>query len=154
MQIGATSVTTTGTYIVNCSFVRDVADGQQYGIKSFGADGTKIEGCFFSTSCKDAGIWVGTNGVINPVNTFIRDCKFVGCPKALLNAASAHHTIFEECLVIDDTSDRPDTVDVPIDNAGGVNLIAINNFWEFSEANAITGAGDHLMVNNFELAAT
>jgi hypothetical protein len=151
---GGGAVTTTGTKILNCSFVRDVADGEKYGIESFGADGTLIAGCFFSTSCKDAGIWVGTNGVINPVNTIIRNCKFIGSPIALLNAASAHTTIFENNTVVDDTSDRPDTVDVPISNTGGLNLIATNNYWEFSEANAITGAGDHLMVNNFQLAAT
>lgn len=151
---GGGAVDTVGTHILNCNFVRNIADGEKYGIQSFGADATWIEGCFFGTSCKNAGIWVGTNGVINPVNTFIKNCIFVGCPIALLNEASAHVTIFEGNIVVDDTSDRPDSVDVPISNTGGVNLIAINNFWEFSEANAITGAGDHLMVNNFQLAAT
>lgn len=151
---GGGAVTTTGTHIVNCSLVRDVDDGQKYGIESFGADGTLIEGCFFSTSCLTAGIWIGTNGVINPVQTVIRNCRFSGVPIALLNAATAEDTVFDRCIVMDDTSDRPGAVSVPISNTGGLNLIAINNFWEFSEANAITGAGDHLMVNNFELAAT
>lgn len=151
---GGAATTVTGTNIQNCNFIRDIDDGSLYGIESFGADGTLIEGCFFSTSCKTAGIWVGTNGVINPVHTEIVNCRFSGTPKALINAATAEDTIFKNNYVIDDTTDRPGAVTVPIDNAGGLNLIAMWNFWEFSEANAITGAGDHLMVENYQLAAT
>ncbi len=150
---GGAATTVTGTAVINCSFVRDVADGELYGIESFGADGTLIKGCFFSTSCKTAGIWIGTNGVINPVHTEIIGCRFVGTETGIINAASSHGTIVKDCYFIDDTTDRPDTITLPINNAGGLNLIAMWNFWEFSEANAITG-GDHLMVENYQLAAT
>lgn len=151
---GGGAVTTTGTLIKNCSFIRDQQQAEKYGIESFGGDGTLIEGCFFSTSVLTAGIWVGTNGVINPVHTEIVDCRFVGTETGILNAATAHGTIVKGCYFVDDTSDRSDTITVPISNTGGQNLIAMWNFWEFSEANAITGGGDHLMVQNYQLAAT
>ena len=144
----------TGNAFINCSFIRDVDDGSLGGLDTMGGDGTLISGCEFHTSCKDWGIRVRTNGVGNPVQTVIEDCKFSGTPIALLNAATAEDTIFRNNVIIDDTSDRPGTVTVPISNTGGLNLIAYWNFWEFSEANAITGAGDHLMVENYQLAAT
>lgn len=144
----------TGNAIINCSFVRDVDNGSLGGIDTMGGDGTLIKECEFHTSSKDWGIRVRTNGVTNPVQTVIEDCKFSGVPIALLNAATAEDTIFRRNVVIDDTSDRPGTVTVPISNTGGLNLIAYHNFWEFSEINAITGAGDHLMVENYQLAAT
>lgn len=144
----------TGNAFINCSFIRDQDDGSLGGLDTMGGDGTLIRDCIFHTSCKDWGIRVRTNGVTNPVQTMIEGCKFSGVPIALLNAATAEDTIFRNNVVIDDTSDRPGTVTVPISNTGGLNLIAMWNFWEFSEAAAITGAGDHLMVENYQLAAT
>ena len=144
----------TGNAFINCSFIRDIDDGSLGGLDTMGGDGTLISGCEFHTSSKDWGIRVRTNGVTNPVQTVIENCKFSGVPIALLNAATAEDTIFRNCVVMDDTSDRPGAVSVPISNTGGLNLIAYWNFWEFSEANAITGAGDHLMVENYQLAAT
>jgi len=140
-----------GNYIKNCSFVRDVFHGQLYGIRSYDADGLKIEGCFFSTSCLTAGIWIGTNGVINPVNGKIIGCTFIGTETGIIIGPSAHTTLIKDNIFVDDTSDRDDAITLPVDNTGGVNTIYIGNYAEFTEGNQMTG-GDSLRIGNQQLA--
>lgn len=109
---GGGAVTTTGTKVLNCSFVRDVDNGSLYGILDMGADGTLIDGCFFSTSCKDAGVYIYTNGVINPVNSIVSNCRFVGCPIGV-SIASGSGSV-EGCFFMSDYSDRPGTMATPV----------------------------------------
>ncbi len=142
----------TGSIFINCSWVRDVNNGSLGGLDVVCAEGPDIIGCRFSTSCKDYGIQIRTNGVINPVGVRMVDCRFVGIPTCI-DINNGSEAIIQHCLFIDDMTDRVGAVTVPIANEGN-NTIAIENHWEFSEENAITGNGDHLMVNNFQLAAT
>ncbi len=144
----------TGTKIVDCSIVRDVADGEDGGILNYGADYTLIYGCSFSTSCKDYGISVLTNGVINPVNTIIRYCDFVGTPVGVIIGATAHNTLLEHNIFRDDSTDRPDTITTPVTNAGdATSTVCIDNYWAFSDADAVTGNAA-MMINNHQLAST
>jgi hypothetical protein len=142
----------TGNKLVNCSFVRDVADGCIGGLLVACAEGPEVVGCRFSTSNKDYGIKIKSNGVINPVGVWIKDCKFIGTETGIDKDAGSD-IIVEHCLFIDDTTDRADTITTPITSEGN-QLIAIDNYWEFSDANAITGGGDHLNINNNTLAKT
>lgn len=137
---------------VNCSFVRDVADGEIGGLDIASNEGPIVENCRFSTSCKTFGIRIRSNGVTNPVGVQIKDCKFVGTETGVIKSAGSD-CIIEHCLFIDDTTDRADTITTPVTNEGN-QLILIDNYWEFSDANAITGGGDHLNINNNVLAKT
>ena len=137
---------------VNCSFIRDVADGELGGLDIASNEGPIIENCRFSTSCKTFGIRIRSNGVTNPVGVQIKDCKFVGTETGIIKSAGSD-CIVEHCLFIDDTTDRADTITTPVTNEGN-QLILIDNYWEFSDANAITGNGDHLNINNNTLAKT
>lgn len=137
---------------VNCSFIRDVADGELGGLDIASNEGPIVEDCRFSTSCKTFGIRIRTNGVTNPVGVHIKDCKFVGTETGIIKAAGSD-CIVQHCLFIDDTTDRADAITTPITSEGN-QLIAIENYWEFSDANAITGNGDHLNINNNTLAKT
>jgi hypothetical protein len=143
-----------GNAIINCSMVRDVADGSLSGIRSYGADYTLIDGCSFSTSQKDTGVEVLTNGVVNPVNTIIRNCDFVGTPVGINVGATAHNTMIRNNMFRDDSSDRADTITTPVTNSGTASsTVCIENHWAFSDANAVTG-NQAMMINNFQLAAT
>jgi len=137
---------------INCSFVRDTADGELGGIDVASNEGPIIENCRFSTSCKTFGVRIRTNGVTNPVGVQIKDCKFVGTETGIIKSAGSD-CVVEHCLFIDDTTDRADTITTPVTSEGN-QLILIDNYWEFSDANAITGAGDHLNINNNTLAKT
>ena len=137
---------------VNCSFIRGVADGELGGLDIASNEGPIVEGCRFSTSCKDFGIRIRSNGNTNPVGVQIKDCKFVGTETGVIKVAGSD-CIIEHCLFIDDTTDRADAITTPVTNEGN-QLILIDNYWEFSDANAITGNGDHLNINNNTLAKT
>ena len=159
MQIGSAAgdyggavVSNNGNKIINNSFVRNAADGSIGGILVACAEGLEIIGCRFSTSCKDYGIKIKSNGDYNPVGVWIKDCKFIGTETGIEKTAGSD-VIVEHCLFIDDTTDRADTITTPITNEGN-QLIAIDNYWEFSDADAITGNGDHLNINNNTLAKT
>jgi hypothetical protein len=129
----------TGNAFINCGFVRDVADGELCGIDDLGADGTLIDSCFFSTSCKDMGVRSRTNGVINPVNLVVRNCRFVGTPTGIAIQAG-HNALLDSNSFFDDTSDRPDVVDTPI-VITATSAMCINNYGMTTKANLITGAG-------------
>lgn len=129
----------TGNSYINCSFVRDVADGELCGIDDLGADGTLIEGCFFSTSCKTHGIRSRTNGVINPVNLIVRNCTFVGTPTGV-EIQAGHNALIDSNVFWDDTSDRPDVVDTPI-VITATSAMCVNNYAMTNKADLITGAG-------------
>ena len=103
----------TGNKFLNCSFIRDVADGELCGIDDLGADGTLIDGCFFSTSCKTHGVRSRTNGVINPVNLVVQNSRFVGTPIGV-EIQAGHNALIDSCHFLDDTSDRPDVCDYPV----------------------------------------
>jgi hypothetical protein len=151
---GPTASAPTGNAIIDCSIVRDVADGELSGIRSYGADYTLIDGCSFSTSCLESGVEVLTNGVVNPVNTIIRNCDFVGTPVGIKIGATAHNTLIQDNIFRDDSSDRADTITTPVTNAGTASsTVCIGNYWAFSDANAVTG-NQAMMKGNFQLAAT
>ena len=148
LQIGDLAVSTTGTKIVNCNFVRDVADGQLGGILDYGADGTLIAGCYFSTSCLTYGIRSLTNGVINPVNLQVHGCRFVGTPTGIQQDAG-HNALYTWNMFHDDTSDRDDTCDTPI-VIEATSGICFRNFSQgTNKAGIITGGGTILDVGNF-----
>ncbi len=149
---GGVASSPTGSVFKDCAWVRDVDNGSLGGLDVVCAEGPDILNCRFSTSCKDYGIQIRTNGVINPVGVRMVDCRFVGIPTGI-DINNGSEAIVQRCLFIDDMTDRSGSITVPIANEGN-NTIAIENHWEFSEANAITGGGDHLMINNFQLAAT
>lgn len=141
-----------GNLLMGCSFVRDVDDGSLGGLDVASNEGPYISNCRFSTSCMDYGIRIRSNGVTNPVGVRIVNGRFVGVPTGV-DIVAGSDAIIEHNIFIDDMTDRSGAVTVPIANEGN-NTIAVENYWEFSEANAITGNGDHLMINNFQLAAT
>ena len=137
----------TGNAFINCSFVRDTADGELCGIDDLGADGTLIDGCFFSTSCKTHGIRSRTNGVVNPVNLVVRNCRFVGTPIGV-EIQAGHNALIESNLFLDDTSDRADVVDYPI-VITATSGICYNNFSMLTKAAIVTGAGTITDVGNY-----
>lgn len=139
LSIGASGVGVYGNRIVNCSFIRDVNDGALYGIADYGADGTLIEDCFFSTSCKTAGVYILSNGVINPVNPVVRNCRFVGCPAGIIQNAG-HNGLYENNVFESDTSDRPGTMGTPI-VINATSAMCKNNYALTNKANLVTGAG-------------
>jgi hypothetical protein len=136
---GPTASAPTGNAFINCNFVRDVADGELGGIDDLGADGTLIDGCFFSTSCKDWGVRIRSNGVVNPVNPVIRNSRFVGTPTGVQQDAG-HNSLIQSNSFFDDTSDRADVVDTPI-VITATSSMCINNYAMTTKANLITGAG-------------
>lgn len=139
--------------IINCNFVRDREDGSLGGVDVASNEGPYIIGCRFGTSQKDFGVRIRSNGHTNPVGVRIEECHFVGTETGI-NSVAGHSTFIRHNFFYDDTTDRDDTITTPIVNSGGQNLIAIENYWEFSDANAITGGGDHLNINNNTLAKT
>lgn len=148
IQNGTTGAggTVYGNKFINCSFVRDVADGEEGGILDYGADGTLIEGCFFSTSCKDYGVRSKTNGVINPVNLAVKNCTFIGTPIGV-DMLQGHNALIAHNGFWDDTSDRPDVVDTPIVIGG--TAMCFSNYGMTTIANLITGSGTINDINNF-----
>ena len=142
----------TGSLFRNCAWVRDVNNGSLGGLDVVCNEGPDLIGCRFSTSCKDWGIRIRTNGVTNPVGVRIVDGRFVGTPIGV-QSLNGSETIVQHNIFIDDMTDRAGAISTPITNEGN-NLIAIENYWEFSDANAITGNGDHLNINNHTLAKT
>jgi len=143
---GPTVSAPTGNAFINCSFVRDTADGELCGIDDLGADGTLIDGCFFSTSCKDMGIRSRSNGVLNPVNLVVRDCRFVGTPIGV-HIQMGHNALIDSNSFFDDTSDRADTVDYPIVIAG--TAMCMNNYAMTNKAGIVTGAGTINDIGNY-----
>jgi len=140
--------TVVGNAVIGCSFIRDVADGSLGGILDYQADGSLIEGCFFSTSCKDYGVRYATNGVINPVNPVAQFNRIVGAPTGFQQDAG-HNAFYYNNFFFDDTSDRADTCDTPIviDATSGQ---AWNNYAQgVAAANVVTGNGTILEVRNW-----
>jgi hypothetical protein len=143
-----TAIAPTGTAIINCAAIRDIADGCDGGILDYGADGTLIDGCFFSTSCKTYGVKVATNGVINPVNPIVRNSRFVGTPTGILQAAG-HNGLYYDNRFMDDTSDRPDTCDTPIVITASSAQCWNNWAQGVNAADVVTGAGTYSEIRNW-----
>lgn len=137
----------TGNSFINCSFVRDAADGELVGLDDLGGDGTLVDGCFFSTSCKTHGIRSRTNGVTNPVNLVVRNCTFVGTPTGV-EIQAGHNALIDSNSFWDDTSDRPDVVDTPI-VITATSAMCVNNYGMTTKANLITGAGTINDIGNY-----
>ncbi len=146
IQNGTTGAggTTYGNAFINVSFVRDVADGQLGGILDYGADGFLADGCFFSTSCKEFGIRHKTNGVINPVNPVVRNCRFVGTPIGVDNLNAHNLQLGPGNWFMDDTSDRADTCDYPLDGAVGSSTHCGGNFTTTTTSELTAGYGGTL----------
>jgi len=150
--LNAGYVNVTGNRYLKCSFVRNVDNGSLGGLDIASSEGPDIFGCRFSTSQKDWAIRIRSNGHTNPVGVNIKDAMFVGMPIGVQIVAGSDN-IVQHCIFMDDMTDRAGAISTPITNEGN-NLIAIENYWEFDDANSITGNGDHLNINNFQLAKT
>lgn len=149
IQNGALANASYGNSFINCCAARDVADGEIGGLLDYCAASTLVRDCFFSISCKDYGVKVTTDGVINPVDAQYINNRFVGTSIGILIGAG-HNTFIHENWFYDDTSDVADTITTAVEN-NGTNSIFTENYWEFSDANAVTvNAGT--MVNNHQLA--
>ena len=136
---------------INCNFIRDVADGAIGGLQCKSNEGPVIQGCTFSTSCMDYGVQIGTNGVTNPVNVIIEGCRFTGTPIGV-DANAGHNAIVRDCVFMDDTTDRADTIDLPVDCNGSTNTAVYNCYSEFSNADISDNGTSPLAINNFHLA--
>jgi len=136
----------TGNAFINCSFVRDTDNGELCGIDDMGGDGTLIDGCFFSTSCYTHGIRSRSNGVTNPVNLVVRNCRFVGCPIGV-EIQAGHNAQILDSIFLSDSSDRPGTMATPVvitATSGYVSgCTALTN-----KAGIVTGAGTIVDVGN------
>ncbi len=134
--------------LVNCKFTKDAADSSLYGIEDLGNAYTEIIGCEFTISCKTAGIrlYSATN---NSLQIKIQDCVFYGIPTGVLIDAAAHMTLIKDCLFLDDSSDTPDTVDTPILNNSGQDIIVDRCASRLSTANLVTGNGNSLQFDLF-----
>jgi hypothetical protein len=149
---GGTLAHATGVKLIDCSFVRNVNNASLGGLDVVNSEGPDIIRCNFSTSCKDFGIRIRTNGNTNPVGVHMNDCRFVGTPIGV-DINNGSDAIIQHCIFMDDMTDRVGAISTPITNEGN-NTIVIENYWEFSKENAITGNGDHLNINNFTLSET
>ena len=109
----------------NCFWPRDVADAYTYAIEDLSNEGTKISKCYFSQSAATAIIKIASNGVVNPVNTFIEDCKFLGGPTGVHQTAG-HNTIITRNIFMDTTDDRAETMDAPC-NIAATSALMFNN---------------------------
>lgn len=137
--------------LVNCNFIRDVADGEIGGLDCVSNEGPIVENCTFSTSCKDFGVRIRSNGVTNPVNVGIHNSRFTGTPIAV-DANAGHNAIVKDCVIMDDTTDRPDTIDLPVDCNGSTNTAVMGCYSEFSNADISDNGSSPLAINNFFLA--
>lgn len=138
----------TGTKILNCAFTKEPEDGQIGGILDYDIAGSLIDGCTFSTSCKDYGIKIASNGVVNPIDNIVRNCKFTGVPTGILQAAG-HNALYHDNRFMDDTSDTADTCDTPIviDATSGQ---AWDNWAQgVDAADAVTGTGTISEIRNW-----
>lgn len=145
---GVVAIAPTGNKFINVSCVRDVADGSLGGILDYGGDGTLIDGCFFSTSCKNYGVRIASNGVVNPVNPIVRNSRFIGTPSGIVQAAG-HNGLYHDNRFMDDTSDRADTCDTPI-VITATSGQAWNNWAQgVNAADVVTGAGVTSEIRNW-----
>lgn len=138
----------TGNKFLGLSFIRDVADGSLGGMLDYGGDGTLVDGCFFSTSCKDYGIRSASNGDTNPVNLVVRNSRFIGTPTGILQAAG-HNGMYYGNIFMDDTSDRDDTCDTPI-VINATSGMAWDNWAQgVNAADVVTGTGTISEIRNW-----
>lgn len=110
----------------DCFWVRDVADAYTFGVEDLSNEGSRYLRCYFSQSAKTAGIRIASNGVTNPVNNWIEECKFVGTPVGISQGAG-HNTIIKANWFVDASDDRPDTIDNPL-NIVATSAFATGNF--------------------------
>jgi hypothetical protein len=122
VTVGTSGVTgPSNNAFIGCFFPRDVADAYTYAIEDYGNEGMLVENCYFSQSAKTGGILIATNGVVNPVNDWIINNKFVGTPVGVHQTAG-HNTVITKNWFYDASDDRPDTIDNPI------NVVATSAF--------------------------
>ena len=130
--------------IVNCSFVRDTADGELGGVDCVSNEGPYILGCRFSTSCKDWGVRVRSNGSTNPVGVWIQDCHFVGTPTGI-ELVAGHNIFIDRNFFYDDSTDRDDTTDIPLNGGGIGRTMATDNFFEGSSGDFVQGTDTNIV---------
>ena len=138
----------TGTKVIDCAITKEIEDGQIGGILDYDIAGSLIDGVTFSTSCKDYAIKIASNGVVNPIDNIVRNCKVTGVPTGILQAAG-HNAVYYDNRFMDDTSDTADTCDFPIviDATSGQ---AWNNFAQgVLAADVVTGTGTIVEVRNW-----
>jgi len=148
LSLGVNGTASFGNKAVGCSFIRDVDDGSLGGVLDLGEDGSVIEGCFFSTSCKDYGIRTASNGLTNPVNPVYKFNRFVGCPAGIVQDAG-HDVFCHGNWFMDDTSDRPGTMATPIVCNATSNYSSSNWSMSTNKAGIVTGAGTIAEAGNY-----
>ena len=122
-----------------CFWPRDVADAYTYSLEDLSNEGMIAKNCYFSQSAKTAGVRINTNGVVNPVNSGVLNCTFVGTPTGVSQAAG-HNTKIAHNMFFDATDDRPDVVDTPI-VIEATSAFCWNNAGMTTKADLITGGG-------------
>ena len=138
-----------GNVIRECSFIRDVQAGSLGGIDDVCNEATWILDCLFHTSCKDWGVRHRTNGDTNPVNSKVRGSQFIGVPTGI-QVDQCHNLLIDHNFFFDDTSDRADTTDKPVNVGGaGFRVMVTDNYFEGSAADMVQGdETDVIEVNN------
>lgn len=127
VTVGTSGVTgPSNNAFFGCFFPRDVADAYTYAIEDYGNEGVRIERCYFSQSAKSGGILIASNGVVNPVNDWIFNNKFVGTPIGIHQTAG-HNTLITGNWFVDASDDRADTIDNPL-NIVATSAFATGNF--------------------------
>lgn len=125
-----------------CFFPRDVQNAYTFAINDLSNEGTVIKNSYFSQSCKTAAVSINTNGVVNPVNNIVENCKFVGTEVGIYQGAG-HNTLIKGNWFVDATDDRPNTVVNPLNivatsaHATG-NFAPNNSLAEFDAGSATT----------------
>jgi hypothetical protein len=146
VTVGTSGVTgPSNNAFYGCFFPRDVADAYTYAIEDYGNEGMRVESCYFSQSAKTAGILIASNGVVNPVNDWIRNSTFVGTPVGIHQSAG-HNTIITHNTFIDATDDRADAIDNPCNIEATSALMAYNIAPQNTLAEFNAGTADANMV--------
>jgi len=127
VTVGTSGITgPTDNFFDRCFWPRDVVDAYTYAIEDYGNEGLRVGNCYFSQSAKTAGILIASNGVVNPVNDWIFDSRFVGTPIGIHQTAG-HNTLIGGNWFLDSSDDRADTIDNPI-NIAATSAFATGNF--------------------------
>ena len=123
---------------VNCGFMRDQADAASWGIISYSADHTLIEGCTFNgRSLKLGGIAFPSGTGTNHSCDIVRNCYFYGTPTGIYQNSShntwIHHNFFA------DQGANAETITAPCNIAGGTAYMYFNFSPDTTEAEFNSG---------------
>jgi len=80
-------------------FSRQAADGQKYGVNMQGGNYNTFLNCWWTGSCKDAGVYIASNAGNPSYNRFL-NCWFngTGTDGILIGASAAYNHLVSECI--------------------------------------------------------